>query len=206
MNNMPPGKCAWTAACTKAGPLLAFIDGQWFECTDPAKADRPLYCQTHAREFQRLHVPNAISEYGESVHNPRANPLLLFPRKMIDKAIDDGQETMQDGEPTDDALLARDWLEYQPDHQNDEDFFGSFEWCCHWLTLDVSHERTRALECIHVGLFKAYQLAKRAQWQQRQKMLVIKAASLGFDEYYAASNGRAVHIPPPVAAEQSAPR
>lgn len=134
----------------------------------------------HAREFQRLRLTNTtgqITEDGEQRnYDGRANPLLLFCRKSIDKAIDDAKETdPATGEPTDDAMLSRFWLEYRPDHSDEEDFLGSFEWCCHWLSLDVEHERKEAIDEVENSLARRLLAVKRAEWNRRKDDVLYKA-------------------------------
>jgi len=168
--------CRWSKACASPGPFLALIDGQWFECLEPEKElERELFCPVHAGEFQKLGIRNVITEDGESTRNARASPYLLFTRRMIDLAIQQGQETTAEGEPTDDALLTRQWVEYQPDWKDREDFYGSFEWCCHWLSAEVKQERERVLGLIDGGLFQAFLTVKREQFRRRQEELVKRA-------------------------------
>jgi hypothetical protein len=220
--------CKWTKGCTNPGPWLAWMEGAFYECTEPDKATRsydeyatfvarindlheqvklgrdgapnqeahtllrdaltalcyekpqPLYCVPHAREFQRLKVTNTtgqITEDGEQRnYDSRANPLLLFCRRQIDTAIDDAKETDPvTGEPTDEAMLDRLWLERKVDHSDEEDFYGSFEWCCHWLSLDVVHERKDAIEEIENSLARRLLAVKRAEWNRRKADVLYKA-------------------------------
>jgi hypothetical protein len=222
------GYCKWTKGCTNPGPWLAWMDGAFYECTEPNKATRaydkyaefvgkvnelheqvrlgqgnrenepaqallrealtalcyekpqPLYCVPHAREFQRIRLTNTtgqITEDGEQRnYDGRANPLLLFCRKSIDKSIDDAKETDPvTGEPTDDAMLSRFWLEYRPDHKDEEDFCGSFEWCCHWLSLDVATERKDAIEEIEDSLARRLLAVKRVEWDRRKHDVLYRA-------------------------------
>ena len=141
---------------------------------------QPLYCVPHAREFQRLKVTNTtgqITEDGEQRnYDSRANPLLLFCRRQIDTAIDDAKETdPATGEPTDEAMLDRLWIERRPDHSDEEDFYGSFEWCCHWLSLDVEHERKDAIDEIENSLARRLLAVKRAEWNRRKDDVLYKA-------------------------------
>lgn len=168
--------CKWSRGCNNPGPWLARIDGKWFECTEPYKADRALYCVIHAREFERREVVNTITEDGGSVRNPRANPTLLFCRRLIDTAIDDAKEAdLVTGEPTDEAMLSRSWIEYVPEAGDREDFYGSFVWCCHWLSLDHDFTRKEALEEIDFTLARRLLAVKRKQFEQRKQEVVKRA-------------------------------
>ncbi len=220
--------CKWTKGCTNTGPWLAWIDGAFYECTDPATASRlhdeyaelvgkvcdlaelartgnidakamlpgalqmlcyeqprPIYCVPHAREFQRLNICNTITDDGESVRNPKASPLLLFCRRQIDTSIDDAKETDPvTGEPTDEAMLDRLWIEYKPDRSDRDDFYGSFEWCCHWLSLDVESTRKDAIEEIENSLARRLLAVKRAEWDRRKDQALY--AALASEEQAAA--------------------
>jgi len=168
--------CKWTKGCTNPGPWLAWIEGAFYECTEPDKADLDLYCAPHAREFQRLNICNTITEDGESVRNAKASPLLLFCRRQIDTAIDDAKETDPcTGEPTDEAMLDRLWLEYRPNKFDREDFYGSFEWCCHWLSLDVDVTRKDAIDEIENSLARRLLTVKRAEWEKRKDQALYRA-------------------------------
>jgi len=166
--------CSWTKSCMSPGPFLGLVEGEWFECTDPAHADRPLFCALHAREFQRLNIRNVITEDGESTRNAHASPYLLYPRRMIDKAIADGKETHK-GEPTEDALLAREWVAYRPDWKSPKDWYGSFEWCCHWLGLNIEQERNRATSEIDGGLANGILRFRQRLFSEKQHELVMRA-------------------------------
>jgi hypothetical protein len=177
------GYCKWAQACTNPGPWLAWIDGAFYECTEPDKADRPLYCALHAREFKRVKVKNTIGQFtqdGEQrVYDDRANPYLLFCRRCIDTAIDDAKETNPaTGEPTDEAMLDRLWLEWRPDHSDPEDYYGSFEWCCHWLSLDVESERKDAIDEVENSLARRLLAVKRAEWNRRKDAVLYQSLTL----------------------------
>jgi hypothetical protein len=173
------GYCKWAQACTNPGPWLAWIDGEFYECTEPDKADRPLYCALHAREFKRLNICNTITEDGGSVRNAKASPYLLFCRRQIDTAIDDAKETDSvTGEPTDEAMLDRLWLERKPDHKDPEDFYGSFEWCCHWLSLDVEQQRKDAIDEVENSLARRLLAVKRKEWNRRKDDVLFRAMAL----------------------------
>lgn len=215
--------CKWTKGCTNPGPWLGWIDGAFYECTEPDKASsayeeyaelvgkineladeakdgneearkllpqalhalcyekpQPLYCVPHAREFNRLRLTNTtgqVTEEGEQRnYDRRANPLLLFCRRQIDTAIDDAKETDPvTGEPTDDAMLDRLWLERRVDHKDQEDFYGSFEWCCHWLSLDVEEQRKDAIDEIENSLARRLIAVKRAEWNRRKEDVLYRA-------------------------------
>jgi hypothetical protein len=159
--------CKWSESCSNPGPWLAYIDGQWFECVQPEKADKPLYCATHAREFlQPAQIPQTISEEdGEVSRNPKANPLLTFCRRMIETSTEDAQETFligpYIGEPTASAFNARAWFELRPDWHDKDEFYGSFEWCCHWLDIDIESTRSIRLRVIDHSLTEKFIALRR---------------------------------------------
>jgi hypothetical protein len=106
----------------------------------------------------------------------KTNPALLFCRRQLDTAIDDAKETDSvTGEPTDEAMLDRLWLERKPDHKDPEDFYGSFEWCCHWLSLDPEKERKDAIEEIENSLARRLLAVKRAEWNKRKDDVLYQA-------------------------------
>lgn len=166
--------CKWTKGCVGPGPWLAYINGAWRECTEPDKASEQgveLYCVGHAREFQRLKVRNTtdlITKDGERrVYDNRANPLLLFPRRLIEKAIDDGKTVDPAGMPTDEAIEAKDWLE-RPGDISDP---GTFEWCCHWLDLDIEQTRRNALSEINNS--EGWRHARRVKGLMEQRQQTV---------------------------------
>jgi hypothetical protein len=180
--------CKWTRGCTNPGPWLGRIKGAWhdlirenFTAEDKqriaAEAESrgvKLYCVLHAREFDGLQIPLTITHEGERIRNPQATPYFLFARRMVDKAVDDGMETKK-GEPTLDGLLARSWIQYKPDWKDRDDWYGSFEWCCHWLSLDVESERRRALHKIDEALTKQYLAEQRGRFELQMEEVVMQA-------------------------------
>lgn len=191
--------CAWSKSCTSSGPWLALIDGDWHECMDPEDADLPLYCVAHSRQFDRLRLASdsdresarQVSGRGrtsrrstalrDSTHHT-ASAFHLFPLRMIHTATADAQEVMERGatagEPTWDALLARQWIEHQPDWNDAEDWYGSFEWCCHWLSIDVQEQRKRSIEEIDDSLARKFLRFRRNQLLGRQLEVLQNARPL----------------------------
>lgn len=163
------------------------MDGEWHECLEPelvtavaekracfidryADPPKQLFCRAHAQEFNRLKGRNSIkvvTEDGEELQvDERANPLLLYCRRQIELAVEDGKAIDQYGLPTGEAVEARAWIEDQPDWRDKQDFVGTFEWCCHWLGLEVERARNEALREIN----------KSAGWQRGSKArLTIEA-------------------------------
>lgn len=119
--------------------------------------------QTTARS---TNAGRATEFKSEAVRNPHANPVLLFPRRMIDDAVYQAKKTKA-GEPPRESLFARQWIAMVTSstergfckHCNRNlplAFMGSFEWCCHWLDLDV--ERTRREKLAEIEL--AWEMAR----------------------------------------------
>lgn len=135
------------------------------ECDDPPVQ---LFCRGHAQQFNRLKGRNSIkvvTEDGEEVvFDERANPLLLYCRRQIETAVDDAREMDPvTGLPADVAIEAKAWIEDVPDWHDKSDFLGTFEWCCHWLGLDVERARREALGKINAS----------AAWQRGSKTLLL---------------------------------
>lgn len=75
-------------------------------------------------------------------------PALWFYYRMIEVALLDAR-TKDGGLPTDEALLARDWIaRSQPPAAGAPHEFVSFPECCQVLSLDADVERTALLETI----------------------------------------------------------
>ena len=77
------------------------------------------------------------------------NPALQFWYRFILCTLADAMQ-VEGGVPTDEAILARDWFATsEPGVELDgKREFVSFEECCHWLGLDVNHERVELLAAI----------------------------------------------------------
>jgi hypothetical protein len=85
----------------------------------------------------------------ERVHAP-----LLLLRRLVETALADATRTSH-GQPTAEALLAREWLEADCDWTRkavvpplalrQEGFPGSFSWCCRWLEVDPAEVRQNGL-------------------------------------------------------------
>jgi hypothetical protein len=106
----------------------------------------------------------------------KTNTTLLFCKRLKDTAIDDAKETDPvTGEPTDEAMMDRMWIERKADPRDKEDFYGSFEWCCHWLSLDVERERKDAIEEIENSLARRLLAVKRAEWNRRKADVLYRA-------------------------------
>jgi hypothetical protein len=180
--------CKWSRGCNNPGPWLGRIKGAWHDLIRDSFADGDkqriateaesrgvkLYCVAHAREFDGLQIPLTIGPEGERFRNPMATPYFLFARRMLNTAVDDGIEA-KEGEPTLDAMLARSWIEYRPDWKDGSDWYGSFEWCCHWLSLDVEKERSRALHVIDEALTRQYLAAKGSRFKLQMEEVVMQA-------------------------------
>jgi hypothetical protein len=80
-------------------------------------------------------------------------PLLLLARRLVESAFHDAVRT-RDGRPTEEARLAREWLESDldwtrkgvvPPPELRRQYPGSFQWCCRWLSLDPQEVREHGL-------------------------------------------------------------
>jgi hypothetical protein len=68
---------------------------------------------------------------------------LLFWRRLINSAVADACRTLY-GAPTDNAIMARYWIDEMQPHQTESAGWSvSFECACGWLSLDVATERAR---------------------------------------------------------------
>jgi len=74
----------------------------------------------------------------------RCIPGRSFALRMIEHAIEEAKHTCH-GRPTSHALFARQWIMRKPNWSDRAEFYGSFEWCCHWLSRDIELVRTNAL-------------------------------------------------------------
>jgi hypothetical protein len=125
---------------------------------------------------------------SEKTVDERVNPTLLVCRRIIDAAVHDAKETLL-GEPTDDAMLARAWLEekigppikklyqYNPAYKSAYKlaYYMSFEWCCHWLnyTIESTEEYRKQLTAqVDQALALGWIASRRKQFEQRMKELI----------------------------------
>ncbi len=79
---------------------------------------------------------------------------LSFWRRLIGTAVYNATRT-REGQPTDAAILERNWIERRTDRTDREAWSVSFECACEWLDLDPAAERTRLLKEINDALVNA---------------------------------------------------
>lgn len=139
---------------------------------------------------------------SERKRDGTAEPGLLYPRRLIDTALFDSKHTVN-GEPTDEALLARFWIaqlvgkpkpreQFLSDEMHAlylvayrEAFYGSFEWACDWLSIDVESERTKLLEEIDMALAKAWLENRRTQFAMQMQLIEESADEVDDDQQIA---------------------
>lgn len=89
-------------------------------------------------------------------------PLMLCYWRQIEVALEEAQDS-KDGEPTDEALLARDWIvRPSPSRLDRAAFITSFQFACELLELPIEEMRARLLAVIDAKQqFNTRQCAER---------------------------------------------
>ncbi|HZP03430.1 MAG TPA: hypothetical protein VFB43_00925 [Terracidiphilus sp.] len=90
-----------------------------------------------------------VSKWQAAREQFHYDPVLWFFYRFVEVAYLDAKTTLWSGEPSDEALLARDWIarsEDPPPHLIHD--FVSFPLCCRVLGLNPDNERTALLEAI----------------------------------------------------------
>ncbi len=96
---------------------------------------------------------------------------------MINSAVADACKTSC-GLPTDNAIIARWWIEDQRPVQKDKSQWEiSFECACSWLNMDPALERMRLLALIDAELSKAA-TKYFAEWLSYRKAAVMSCAGI----------------------------
>lgn len=87
----------------------------------------------------------ADAAQAPSPKRQKADPKLLFWRRLIEQAVADAKRTAH-GLPTDAAILARWWIEeHRPTQSDKGEYERSFEAACGWLNIDPHEERKKRL-------------------------------------------------------------
>lgn len=122
----------------------------------------------------------------EQAREIKANATLLICRRLLESAVHDAK-LMQGYEPTEDALIARSWIEHtigKPDKTRYElnpiyrvayrdAFYGSFEWCCEWLEIkDVEAHRSDLLHQVDDAIAKHLYKLRKPSFEARMRELV----------------------------------
>jgi hypothetical protein len=158
----------------------------------------------HSAECSKHYKPDQRTTGGKSkqksfrtedTRDTRANPLLLAPRKMIDLAVHDAK-LCNDAEPTEDALIARNWIYQQigsPDktlyssnpayRQAYKDaFYLSLEWCCTWLEIkDCEQYRQDLIHQIDDAIAKQWLKLRKPSFEARMRDLVGRELAKDFN-------------------------
>lgn len=101
------------------------------------------------------------------------NPNLLLCRWMIEQGFRSACRVDQNGMPSEIALESVTWIEQRldwtrigliPPAEIQEEFYLSFEWCCHWLDLDPDVVRAQGLP---LGCASAHTTGKRMRIRPR---------------------------------------
>jgi hypothetical protein len=110
----------------------------------------------------------------------KAEPVLLLWRRLIDLTVEEATQT-RFGEPTDNAILARWWIEQADDlDAKGHAFRATFERACLLLRLDAAAERKGLLREIDEAVRRAClrYAAKRLELRRRAVLTTARAANL----------------------------